>query len=696
MNSNSEKEKVMKRILQLLLICVFLLSTGAVMAEDEGKGAKAPVIMDEVVVTATKTEEKRKDIANSVIIMDDMDIRESAAENLGELFANELGIDWRTYGNYGGAAQEIKIRGMGADGTQVFINGINVNSPSLAIADIGKIPLNNVERVEVVKGSGSLLYGTGAMGGTVNIITKRPERDRPVFKSGAGYGPNNTYRLSVENGMFLNNDFGYFVTANRSATDGFRDNSDLTCNDVSINLLLDKENLPDASLYADYVYRYYGVPGVQPPAGTEPFSVDGETLYNSESGNLLARGSDKDAHVALNINGEPRSYMNLKFNANYTDMEYYDYNRWYTNWPSAGLPGSKTWVINRVLGIEGNADISFSDKLGVLIGAEYKDYHWENESIDLDNDGSDIGGSESVAVAGIYTNGIFMEAQYRPCDYFKGFAGLRREKHSTFGTENIPRYGLVINPVTDTAIKLSHGRHYRSPSPNDLFWPREDWGFGMGVEGNKGLRPETGWHSDATVEKAMMDNRVFLTLSYFEWDLDDKITWIPDAAFFYTPQNLNKYDASGWELGTKIGPIRDFDISLSYTMLDATEHVAGGANRRALYTPTDQFKANISFWACFDLTTTVTFRYVSDRAAGYAGDDDAAPSGMLDSYWTTDIKIEKAINDNWSVVASGNNLFNKDYDTYASSFRNQDTGVTTVEGYPGAGRFAFLSITYEY
>ena len=58
--------------------------------------------------------------------------------------ANELGLDWRTRGDYGGAAQEIRIRGMNADGTQVLINGMVVNSPSLGSADVGKIPLNNI------------------------------------------------------------------------------------------------------------------------------------------------------------------------------------------------------------------------------------------------------------------------------------------------------------------------------------------------------------------------------------------------------------------------------------------------------------------------------------------------------------------------------------------------------------------------
>jgi len=114
---------------------------------------------------------------------------------------------------------------MRGNATQVFVNGVNVGSPSLGVADVGKISIDNIERIEVVKGSGSLLYGSGAMAGTVNIITKSPKRDIIDLKIGAGYGSQNTYRAAAENGMFVAGDFGYYLTAGRTETDGFRDNS---------------------------------------------------------------------------------------------------------------------------------------------------------------------------------------------------------------------------------------------------------------------------------------------------------------------------------------------------------------------------------------------------------------------------------------------------------------------------------------
>ncbi|MCP4624144.1 MAG: TonB-dependent receptor, partial [bacterium] len=179
-----------KKCFMFALMVVFIL-TGSVFAQDEKKDTTATT-MEEVVVTATKTEEKRKDIANSVVIMDSVDIDEAPAQGLGELMANEPGIDWRSRGNYGGASQEVHLRGMNGSGTQVLVNGVNYNSPSLGIADVSRIPLNNIDRIEVVKGSGSLLYGSGAIGGTINIETKRPERNQVDAVISAGYGSEDT------------------------------------------------------------------------------------------------------------------------------------------------------------------------------------------------------------------------------------------------------------------------------------------------------------------------------------------------------------------------------------------------------------------------------------------------------------------------------------------------------------------------
>jgi iron complex outermembrane receptor protein len=662
--------------------------------------------MDEVVVSATKTREKRKDIPNAVILKDDIEIEASPAKSLGELFANELGIDWRTYGDYGGAAQEIRIRGMGASGTQVLVNGVTVNSPSLGTADVGRIPLNNIERIEVVKGSGSLLYGSGAMGGTVNIITKRPKRHKMDLKVSAGYGSQHTYLLSAEQGMFVWGDLGYYLTANRGETDGFRDNSDLTHNDVSLKMVYDKGEVLDISLYGDYIDREHGRPGVRLPKETEDYFINGIKFYNRDAASLLDKGSDEDGHVVLQVKSHPAEWLAFNLRGDYTSMENYNYSRY-----SFDGSGGKFWTTNDVFGAEGDIEIKPFEGASLLFGTEYKDYDWENKSVDLDASGAEVSETKSTTRADLHTTGTFAEGQYRPCKFFKAVAGLRYEDDSEFGTESLPLYGLVFNPLKDTVLKFTHGKHFLAPTPNDLFWPKEDWGWGMGTEGNPDLKPEMGWHTDLTLEQAVFGNRVFLTGSYFNWDMDDRIQWADDGTGFWRPTNLKSYEADGIEVGARIGPFFDFTLSIDYTYLDAEEEAEeygreeptsqkAWKTRRATYSPERQFKGTLIYEGPSDLTASLTVRYVSDRLR-YRDEttnwvDYNTVVYTLYSYWTTDVKLEQRLFEHWVLSAQSTNLFDKGYDTYLSTFRNEDANVTTVQGFPGAGRSVFFSVTYEY
>lgn len=663
----------------LLAKGLVLYPSGACAEEEEA------IILDEIVVTATKTAEKRKDIPNAVIVMDAKDIEESPATSVGELLANELGIDWRTRGNYGGASEEIHIRGMDGAGTQVFVNGVNVNSPSLGVADVGSIPLNNIERIEVVKGSGSLLYGSGAMGGTINIITKRPERDKTDLRVSAGYGSEESYEVSAEQGMFVFHDFGCYLTASRRETEGFRDNSDLTHNDASLKLVFDRGDILDISLYGDYIDREYGLPGVKPPDGTQDYFISGVKFYNDEAASLLNNGSDEDAHTVLQIKSRPAKWLAFNLRGDYTYMENFTYTR-----SSFNGEGSKSWVTNKVSGTEGNVDIKPFEGLDLLLGAEYKNYDWENEGIDLDATGAEVPGSESKVNEDLHTIGTFAEAQYRPGTFFKAVAGIRHEDHSEFGTENLPLFGLIVSPLKTTTLKANHGKHFLAPTPNDLFWPAD-----LDSKGNPNLKPETGWHTDATLEQCFIDNKLFFTVSYFHWDIDDKIRWFPDALGVWTPQNLDTYKGEGWEVGAKIGPFHGTQVSLSYTYTDAEEQTEA-VTRRSTYTPEHQFKGSVTYWSDFGLTAVTTARYVSDRY--YYGYDTTitTPTNVLDSYWTVDIKLEQRIFGHFLVALQGNNLFGEGYNTYFRSFTDRATGITTVEGYPGAERSVFFRVTYEY
>ena len=670
----------------------------------KGDPSDRAIRMEEVVVSATKLPSIRKGIPNAVIIKDSKDIQESGSKTVGELLASEPGIDWQTYGNYGGATQEIHIRGMRGNATQVLVNGVNFAAPSLGVADVGKIPIDNIGRIETVKGSGSLLYGSGAMAGTVNIMTKEPSRDKMDLKVSAGYGTQNTYRLAAENGMFVIGDFGYYLTAGRTETDGFRDNSWLRQNDVSLKLLFDKKEKIHISLYGDYIDRSYGVPGVKPPAGTQDYYVGGEKFYNSESSTLLDHSSDKDGHLVLNVKGKPIKWFGYDLKGYYSNLENYNYARY-----AFDGSGAENWVKNRVLGTDGHLDIYPFDGAQLLLGFEYKDFNWKNQSYGLVLSGL-RDGSDSTIEAHVFTQGYFLEAQYRPFKYGKAFAGFRHEINSAFGSENLPRIGVVINPFETTALKISHGKHFLAPTLNDLYWPADPYN-----RGNPDLKPENGWHTDVTVEQSLFNDKLFMTMSYFHWNVDDKIQWEPDSQAVWSPINLAGYRADGIEAGLKVGPFYGLSLGLSYTYTKAEEENRDYlkqdygtppdfqyfmVKRRATMTPENQFKGDLTYKSDFGLTAMATLRYVGDQIV-YNTESTTYPDTQtvnytIGSYWTTDLKIEQRLFKHFILSLAGYNLFDSPYDTRLQTFTDQTTFNTTMCGYPGRGRSVFGSVSYEF
>jgi outer membrane cobalamin receptor len=115
-----------------------------------------------------------------------------------------------------------------------MVDGRPINSITFGSADLSQIPLDNIERIEIVKGPASHLYGANAMGGVINVITKKPPL-QPSFKAGISYGSFNTQTVQAEHGQTLDR-FGYLINAGYKSSNGSRDNSKYDVQDFSSKL----------------------------------------------------------------------------------------------------------------------------------------------------------------------------------------------------------------------------------------------------------------------------------------------------------------------------------------------------------------------------------------------------------------------------------------------------------------------------
>ena len=666
-----------------LVVMAGLLCSKGLLAEEQ----PGSFVGEEMVVTATKTENKRKDISNSIIVLDSVVINASSAQSVGELLANRIGIDMRTYGNYGGAMQEIQIRGMNADGTRVFVNGVNVNSLSLGSADVAKIPLANIEKIELVKGAGSMLYGSGASGGVINIFTKNPDKRKMSLAVTSEGGTQGTYGISLAQGMPITDNLAYSLMLGKNGTDGFRRNSDLQGKDASLNLTYQKSDKLKITLYGDYTDREYGMPGVKPPAGTAGYFVGGQEYYNDESASLLNRHEDRDRHLVLHVNGKVSEKVLYSFQTDYSHSVSYNYD--------LTVSSLKTWVTNQVRGFEGNTTFKPFAGAEILLGGEYKQYDNENRQVGMNSAGDELPATVNDYLHDLYSSAVYAEAQYRPLPLIKFQSGVRQEENSMFGAKNVYRYGIVINPAEKTAIKFNRGSHFKAPTMNDLFWPDDGY-----TKGNTLLSPETGWHADLTLEQEL-GSKVFLTAGYFNWNVKNKIAWAEDpgqpatSGYYWVPTNLDSYKADGMEFGATIGPFSNVSLSLDYNLLYAVEEKAGTASRQSMYTPREQFKGQLAYSEKSGLTVSPSLTYVSRRPYYAGSNTTSVPTQFIPSFWRLDMKISKQMDDHFCLSLYSNNLLDRSYVTRWATFYDASF-ASTLSPYPAAGRSFLFSVTYKY
>ncbi|MGD8367764.1 MAG: TonB-dependent receptor [Desulfobacterales bacterium] len=247
----------MKKAATVLFIAVGVIATPAT----ERANAQQEFTMDEVVVTATRQREPVNEVASPVVIIDRKDIEQSAAKDVPDLLQSVAGVmAYDITGNR--RSYRVDLRGFGESSllnTVVLVDGRRINSPDLAGTDWKLIPLERIERIEVIPGGrGSVFYGDNASGGTINIITRKGDLFTAEARTAAGSDRTFTGDASV-GGMSKN--LSYFFTANYFGTEGYRDNSGSEAKDAGVSLDYLAGDLGRLYLNAGYHIDSTGLPG---------------------------------------------------------------------------------------------------------------------------------------------------------------------------------------------------------------------------------------------------------------------------------------------------------------------------------------------------------------------------------------------------------------------------------------------------
>ena len=259
------KPHVLRRCLITIVVVLLLVSHPLYAQNTVREGEQATAMprfeLDEIVVTASRIDEPINDIPRNVTLITSGDIEQAPGNSIVDLIARESGLHLR--GFFGNDKQAvIDIRGMGdtaPSNVVVMVDGVRLNSPDLTGSDFSSIPLDQVERIEIVRGAGSVIYGDGAVGGVINIITKEG-RGEPEVCLYTSYGSYATFdgRASYRGSS---NNLNLAVIGDYYDSDGYRENGYFRKKDASVKTGYDLSDYLSLTVAGSLHQDEYGLPG---------------------------------------------------------------------------------------------------------------------------------------------------------------------------------------------------------------------------------------------------------------------------------------------------------------------------------------------------------------------------------------------------------------------------------------------------
>jgi vitamin B12 transporter len=526
-----EKEVVVKFVfLILLLFFPFGLSIAAEPSQEE--------TLKPVVVIATRTETPQQEVTTSISVVTAGDIRAQQSETVLEALRNVPGLDIVQSGSRG-TTTSVFIRGSDSDQVLVMVDGVEVNSTTLGSFNLAHLTTENIERIEILRGAGGTLYGSQAIGGVINIITKTGKGPTELGLSAEG-GTGHTHRqtLSLRGGVER---LGYSLTAARIETDGFhRFNDDYR--NVSASGRLDYRLNEDSTLKGIFHL-------VKTEAG----------LFNSNSFIPLP---DRNAREDLSeyigkLQWEQRIMSGWDYRVSGSIFKEHDK---FSDDPEPGSFDVRSR--NRFRTQVSSADFQTNYRHGewstTTFGAEFKR-----------RKASTSGGINRA----IRNMGYYLQEQIR---LFNGrlilIPGIRLDDHQTFGTEWSPAFSAAyLIGETGTKLKAGYAEGFKAPTLNELFFPSST--PGCPPFGDSSLEPEKSWELNAGFEQKFLAERIQIEGIFFHREVKDLIGFAPVApgACPFTPlraANLGRarFDGVEWIVGIKI--LSGLLAGANYTYLD--------------------------------------------------------------------------------------------------------------------------------
>ncbi len=553
---------------------------------------KILIEMSSVVITGTRTERYLKDVPVTTQVLKGAKLRESGPMDVSQILNELTGV--AVVENQFGTG--IELAGFGADHILVLIDGMEILGRTNGQLDISQIATDQIERIEVVKGASSALYGSEAMGGIINIITKKPQKDFNISLSGDGgsYG-----RLNGD--ITLMGGIGNWrskLFANRRKYGG---------NDSNNNSLWE-----NGSSYTKY---NTGLRIENPEILDGILRLDSRVFFETQKLNT--------ENIFEDVTNNKRLTSRLEYEGNRktiqykTGLEYSYFNHLYEQFVlSSGYKRASDVTIDNLFKVDMAFQMGISSHLiNGGIGYEYESI--ESDRINTNKQNSNL-------LFGFAQD----EWQFNPKLTF--LAGFRIDDHSLYGNYLSPKFSLMFKPEPISRIRFSYGNGFKAPTFKELFLDYQVLQIGYNIIGNPDLEPEISnslifdmerWHTNKYHGRVnIFYNEIQNLIDYVSRGFDETGQHIWQTA------NIYKAITKGFDIDLTYFFTRKIEFAIGYSYLDTWDvDNESPINLKAKHKGNSklriQFPLNIHF--------NVRAQYVGERYFGEEGITD----GIFQESW---------------------------------------------------------------
>ena len=650
------KEVWNQKLAAAVLTAVLAGSTSVVWAAEQEQAEKPA---QEIVITANRLKNQKVDTPADVTVITSQQISDRGYRTVTDALEDVPGARVLDAGT---PAFERKVMLNGDERVVVMVDGRRVNNSmgptsGKSTLDANTLPpVSMIERIEVVKGGASTLYGADAVGGVINVITKTPEETTGTVH--VGYGSWGTQDLGASFGGKVNKT-GFQVGFNRNKasylkykdtngdTKRWDGQSDYTQDSISLKLTQDFTKSDGLTVN----YDYSNLDG-NFRSGLYTYDSISKAYYpNTDQRHTINVGIKYDWNRDSRNSGYLQAYRNYLNYSNF-GAPLYSYND--------GEMNERDW------GIEGQQNFALSDTNTLVAGLEYR--------------------NAKVTHKGLYNSGsynnkaVFLQDQWKFAPTWQLNTGVRYDNHSEAGSRTTGSVAVNKKFSQDSNAYLSWNSVFRAPTTDDLYYEHKDvspWGD-YSAYGNKNLKPETGnvWSAGYNCK---IDDKTEAGVTAFYSNLDNAIRWDYSSYPMYV-RNIDKEKRRGMTLSVEhhLNKLWDIDAAYTYVKVNTDKKDGKGYVRDLNYAP-NYFQAGVRY---HDTKWNVSL-------TGRGGSGLSGEKYGEHNYFTLDLAARYKFTHNWTGFANFYNLNNAAYAEYTGVFNNQDI-------YPMPGRRIIVGAEYSF